>query len=71
MSFARSLALAIFALAAAALPARATSMLGPAFPPTGGSVSYAFTFGDAGSPGGRNINFGGFSLAPAAIYAYW
>lgn len=71
MSFARSLALAIFALAAAALPARATSMLGPAFPPTGGSVSYSFTGVDAGSPGGRNINFWGFSLSPAAIDTYW
>ncbi|MCC6642885.1 MAG: PEP-CTERM sorting domain-containing protein [Deltaproteobacteria bacterium] len=71
MSFLRSFLLASFAIAVAALPAHATSVLGPSFPPDGGSVIVAFGGMLPGDPAGRDVIFTGFSLSPAAIDTYW
>lgn len=71
MSILRTLALASFAIGVAALPAHATSVLGPSYPPDGGSVSVAFGGALPGDPAGRDLIFSGFSLSPAAIDTYW
>lgn len=68
MSAIRSLAVAL--ALATALPAQATSVLGPSYPPDGGSVSFSGS-GLAGDVPGATFSFTSFALSPAAIDTYW
>jgi PEP-CTERM motif len=69
---ARHFAITTASLLLFALPSSATTILGPSFPPDGGSVNFAFSGGPSpNDAGGLSVAFTSFVLPGSTLALYW